>query len=423
MSGARRDPVRTIAVLVPALVAAALIPFLVRTAYRTVTTSTQGQSEPTVPRLAQLPPTPAFLVITDDGEGVPVAAVLLAPAPSGSGGAVVVVPLGTVTTGASGRPERLDAGVDEPGAEPGVDRVAANVEGLLGITLAGRVRLSPADLAGVLGPLTPVDVRLVDAVRTILTDGSEIQVLGAGPRTLSAVDAAAVLTARGDESELVRVDRAEEVWRALLPTDPRPQAAPGATGSAAVGPAVVAEALATLARGRTVVRTLAVAPLATPAGEPERFTADVVALRLLMAEIVPAAVSPAEASVRIRIRNPSGDEAAAYLTVGKLLAAGAAVILVDNTVGAVPGATGVTYADTARADALAAAVAGIGPVTLATTDERIDGIDATITLGTDVVAAARRVAPTTTAPPPTTSAVAPSTSTAAAGPSTTKKIP
>ncbi len=419
MSGARRDPARTAAVLVPAHVAAVLIPFLVRSAYRTVTTSTQGQTEPTVPRLAELPATPAYLVVADDDQGVPVVATILAPAPGGSGGTVVVVPLGTETNGASGRPERLDADV----ATAGLDGLVAHVEGLLGITLAGSARLTPGELAIAVGTLTPVDVRLVDAVRSVRPDGSEVVVVPAGLQTLSAAAAAAALTARGDESELVRIDRAVELWAALLPVVARPAAAGSvAPGTGAPASALVA-ALGVLARGRTVVRSVSVTPASTAPDEPERFTPDTVGLRLLMAQVVPAAVSPAEATVRLRVRNPSGDESVAYYVVGRLLAAGAAVVLVDDTAGGVPATSALTYADPVLAAPVAEAVAGLGPVGLVTTDERIDGIDATMTVGADVVAAARRVAPTTSAPPTSTSTVASTTSTAAAGPSTTKKTP
>lgn len=424
-AGARRDPARTLAVLVPALVAAVLVPLLVRTAYRTVTTSTQGQTAPTVPRPAQLPPTPAHLLVVADAEGTATAAALLAPAPDGAGGAVVVVPLGTLATGPDGQPARLDAGT----AATDEDRMAANVEGLLGITLTSHTRVTAADLVALLALLPPAELDLADDVRSLRPDGAEVVVVPAGRQALTPALAAAVLTARGDESELVRVDRAVALWRALLGSGRA--STPGGTASTLAGTGAgsapgtgLAPVLAALATGRSVARALVVTPVGAPTDEVERFTPDVVALRLLMAEVVPAAVSPAESNLRFRVRNPSGDEAVAYQVVARILAGGGSVVLVDNTVGTVPATSALVHADAALATPLAGVVAPLGPVTQALTEERIDGIDATLTVGADVVAAARRVAPTTTTvAPPTTAAVPVGTTSGAAGPSTTKKTP
>ena len=413
---ARRDPVRTTAVLLPALVAAVLVPLLVRAAYQTVTASTQGRVEPTVPRAAQLPTTPATLLVIEDDQGRPAAALLLAPAPAGAGGAAVVLPLGTLTTGAGGQPERLDAGW----ATQGLDGVAADVEGLLGITLTGRLRVTPAQLADLVRPLTPATIRLPDDVLAVAPDGRELVVAPAGERPLDAAGVAAVLVARGDESELVRVDRALAVWRALLPTAGRTAtpAAPAPTVAvAADGGDRVAAVLQTLAAGRTVVRALAVVAAAPPAVDEERFAADVPALRLLVAQIVPGAVSPVDNNVRVRLLNPSGDEGVAYQAVARLLAAGANVVLVDDTAGAVPATSALTYHDPARQTALAALAPAIGSLGLATTDERIDGVDATIALGQDFVTLARHLVgagSTTTAEPPATTGASPTTTLASA---------
>lgn len=424
-AGARRDPARTAAVLVPALVAAVLIPLLVRSAYRTVTTSTQGQSQPTVPRAARLPATPAHLLVVADPQGAPVSAVLLAPSPRGRGGAVVVLPLGTVTTGGDGQPVRLDGGA----AATDQTALAANVEGLLGITLTSSTRVAAADLASLLARLPPADVTLVDDVRSVATDGTASVIVPAGRRSLGPPLAAQVLAARGDESELVRVDRAVALWRSLLAA---PVTGPSTTATSAVASTGELDGvLATLAGGPTVTRSLTVTLASAPTDEVERFASDVTGMRLLMAQIVPAAVSPAESNLRFRVRNPSGDESVAYHVVGRLLAAGAAVVLVDDTAGSVPATSALTYADAALGPQLASVASSLGSIGGALTDERIDGIDATLTVGADVAAAARRVAPTTTGPatstttPSTTapSTTAPSTTAGPPGPSTTKKSP
>ena len=436
----RRDPVRTAAVLLPALVAAALIPVLVRAAYRTVTSSTQGRVEPPAPRVARLPDTPAHLLVAADDQGRPVIATLLAPSPTGAGGAVVVVPLGTQTPGAAGALRRLDT---EAGGR-GLEGLAADVEGVLGITLTFRVQVTAGGLAALLAPLVPVTVRLPDDVRSVRPDGTDALVLPAGERAVGAADLAAVLIARGDEGELSRVERAAELWRALLPTVARPAVAgSSATTSAASAlgpvPSSVGGAagsldgvLRTLVAGRTVVRTLPVSS-AGGTGDDERFAPDLAGVRLLMAEIVPAAVSPANANVRLRILNPSADQAVAYQAVARLTAAGANVVLADETPGAVPASSALTFGDQGRRAELAGLVPVIGALTLASTEERIDGIDGTISLGQDFVALARKaaaasttVAPTTTLSPTTTAIPAAASSTTSIARSktpTTKKTP
>ncbi len=451
----RRDPLRTTAVLIPALLALAIVPLLLRQTYRTVVTSTQGRALPTVAPAAQLPATPGSLLVVNDNQGRPVTAALLAPTPGVDGGLLLVLPLGTQTMGATGQPERLDATY----ATTGLDGFARSVEGLLGITVRAAVQLSPVDLGTVVAPLTPITVALSDPVRAAGADGGIVTVAPAGQASLGGLDAAAVMAARADESELVRLDRVVAVWKALLasskgapvalgtttatPTAPSTTAPPptvvdpaapstvpaaavlATTVAAAPGSDAVIDALAHIAGGPNQVRLLTDEVVPASVGTPdERFLADPATIRLLMAEVLPGAVSPANASLRLRVLNPSGDEVVAYQAVAKLTFVTANVILVDNTLGPVPATSGLTYADTARQAEVAGLVPVLGSLSLATTEERIDGIDATITLGQDFVASARRAAAatTTTQPVPAT-AVEATPSTIDAITTTTKKTP
>lgn len=442
---ARRDPLRTTAVLIPALLALAIVPILLRQTYRTVVTSTQGRALPTVAPAAQLPATPGSLLLVNDAQGRPVTAALLAPTPGAPGGLLLVLPLGTQTIGATGQAERLDAAY----AATGLDGFARSVEGLLGITVHAAVQLSPVDLGTLVAPLTPITVALADPVRSVGADGAVVTVAAAGQATLGGLDVGAVMAARADESELVRLDRVAAVWRALLsaskgspvalgtttatPTTPPPTStdggtttvAPGATTTTVPGGDVVADALAHIAGGPNQVRLLTDEAVGATVGTPdERFLADPATIRLLMAEVLPGAVSPANANLRLRVLNPSGDETAAYQAVAKLTFVTANVILVDNTAGPVPATSGLTYADTARQADVAGLVPVLGALSLATTDERIDGIDATITLGQDFVASARRAAATTTTTDPVPATAAEATrSTIDAITTTTKKTP
>lgn len=467
---ARRDPLRTTAVLIPALVALALVPLLLRQTYRTVITSTQGRAQPTVPPATLLPATPASLLVLDDAQGRPVTAALLAPRPTAPGGLLLVLPLGTQTVGATGQTERLDAAF----AATGLDGFTRAVEGLFGITIAATAELGPNDAGVALAPLTPITVAFTDPVRTLAGDGTTSVLVPAGAATLGGPEAAAVLAARADESELVRLDRVQAVWQALLATKqgqtvelPAPTAAPSTTAPATTPPSstapttavpttaaadastttvadtaapttstttpsaafagadTVVAALGSIATGPNQVRVLTEQVVADTVGTPdERFVADPATMRLLVAEVLPGAVSPANGNLRLRVLNPSGDESVAYQAVAKLTFVSANVIVVDNTAGPVPETSALTYADEARAAEMSGLVPVIGTLSIATTDERIDGVDATVTLGLDFVTAARRAAAasptsTTAAVPPT--AIDTTTSTIADITTTTKK--
>lgn len=450
---ARRDPLRTTAVLLPALVALALVPLLLRQTYRTVITSTQGRAQPTVPPATQLPATPASLVVLDDPQGRPITAALLAPRPTGPGGLLLVLPLGTQTVGATGQTERLDAAF----TTAGLDGFARSVEGLFGITIAAVAELGPNDAGAVIAPLTPITVSLTDPVRSVTAGGGTALVAPAGTAALGGLEAAAVLAARAEESELVRLDRVQAVWQALLATRqgqsvalaapattaslaPTTVASDGSTTTAPAGdvtttstttPAAafagtdtVVAALGAIATGPNQVRVLTEQVVADTVGTAdERFVADPATMRLLVAEVLPGAVSPANGNLRLRVLNPSGDESVAYQAVAKLTFVSANVIVVDNTAGPVPETSALTYADEARAAEMSGLVPVIGTLSIATTDERIDGVDATVTLGLDFVNAARRAAASTTtaaaAVPPTT--IGATTSTIADITTTTKK--
>lgn len=454
---ARRDPLRTTAVLIPALVALALVPLLLRQTYRTVITSTQGRAQPTVPPATQLPATPASLLVLDDAQGRPVTAALLAPRPTAPGGLLLVLPLGTQTVGATGQSERLDATY----ATSGLDGFARGVEGLFGITIAAAAELGPTDAGVALAPLTPITVAFTDPVRSLAVDGSTAVVVPAGSAALGGPEAAAVLGARADESELVRLDRVQAVWQALLATRqgqtvelPAPTAAPSTTAPAATttvavdgatttvaaaaaptstttpaaafaGADTVVAALGAIATGPNQVRVLTEQVVADTVGTAdERFVADPATMRLLVAEVLPGAVSPANGNLRLRVLNPSGDESVAYQAVAKLTFVSANVIVVDNTAGPVPETSALTYADDARAAEMSGLVPVIGSLSIATTDERIDGVDATVTLGLDFVTAARRAAaasPTTTAAAVPATAIDTTASTIADITTTTKK--
>lgn len=400
-----RDPVRTLVFLLPALLAAGLLPFLVRAGLRTVTNSRQGRLEtstrtfkgPDGKTITTLPPTPAALLVVEDPAGVPATLALMAVAPSGRGGTLVVLPVGMV--GASGK--RLDAAF----VSGGLTELVAEVETTLLITVAARGEAKPDVLGPLLAPLTPVSVTFDDTVRATSGAPGDGILRPAGAATLDGPSVAAVLAAHGpDESELARLPRNTKVWSALLAT-PHDGGTLTPPKVGASGPLItsVLDALGALAASATTVVAVAVEPKAAT-GPGEELVADTTVLRSLVARVLPGAVSALDGHPRLRIVNPSGDPALSSAVAGALLVAGANIVMIDDHAGTVPTASFLLVADAARVadiEPYRTALAGldIRPGAVQTGGPTVDGVDATVTLGLD----AARAASNTTAPTSATS--------------------
>ena len=217
------------------------------------------------------------------------------------------------------------------------------------------------------------------------------------------------------------------MWTALLDrTAPSAASTPtvATTAEPAAPPADLAGYLRAATGGPVGVHVLRVQPSFDPAAPtaPELLLADVGYLRLLAATVMPGAVSPSNGNLSFRIVNPLGDPDAAYQAVARLAVVQANVVLVTDVPGPAPAHTTIVYqSPTGESQAATfAPVLGAGAPTAS--DERIDGVDATVTLGQDfpafLKAEAAKMAASTTAP---TTTEAPSTSTKRTSSTTTKK--
>ena len=102
-----------------------------------------------------------------------------------------------------------------------------------------------------------------------------------------------------------------------------------------------------------------------------------------MAEVLPGAVSTSNGNLRWRIINPTGDPELSYDAVQRLVFVGANVILVVEPSEAAPAQTEIRYQSAdEQADATTYAPV-LGTNLIAQDSDRIDGIDATVTLGQD----------------------------------------
>lgn len=411
---------RTWLVFAVTMAVALLVPLLVVTAARTIANSREGRAITidTSSTVAQLPETPGFLLAGLDRDGVPVSLTALAVAPGGSGGAVVVVPVG-IESDIPGRdrPTRLAAAW----ADGGLALQRQAVEGFLGVTFNDAATVDVDGLTDLLEPYAPFRFRLDEPVHDTAADGSDVLVADTGPVTADAELMARLLLARrANESELNRLARTQTMWdavaTALRTSTPVTSPAPVSSVPPA-GPTDAAGYLAALARGPVQVTEIPVGPILDTARNPDGIDLlepDIPATRLLMATVLPGSVSPANPNLRVRLLNPSGDPQLAYQAVARMAYVGANIVLVDGTKGAMPAESTIEFHSPSREAEARLYGPVLGGANVTPSDVRIDGIDATVTLGslfrTFMAAEAARstttststtVAETTTAPPTT----------------------
>lgn len=356
-----------------------------------------------------LPDTAGALLVVVDPEDTVVGLTVLAPATSGRGGTALVIPTTTAVTGADGAEGRLG----DAYAAGGLEAQTEAVESVLGVTLATSMEAGEAELARLLENYGPFSVLFTDRV-VDTQDGGDETISEAADRDLTARDAAAVLVARKEgESELARLPRTTALWEQIVGDDPTATTTlPAATVSAsptttASEPALttVPEFLAAVAAGSGTVQRL---PVTTRTGLDggELFDVPAEYIHLLMAQVLPGAVSPVDADARVRLIEPGADPSTLLAATAALDALPANLILATSG-GQVasPAATVFSYG-TPVGEAAARAMAAAGTFgatpTIVAAEQRFEGIDLTITIGKDfapAVAAYTAAAPVTSPPP------------------------
>ncbi len=399
----RRTPLRTrrlrtaIVALVIVAVAVAL-PFLVVKATRTVANSKAGRTvTSTGPTVTELPNTPAALLVTVGPDHQVAGLTLLALDGSGQGGTAIVIPAGTEVPGAAGSPPTRLADAYAAG---GLAAQREAVESTLGITTSLAAEVDEAGLTTLLQPYAPIKATLDDRAVDTGPNGKEVVLYPAGPVELTAAEAAHLLVAKGpNESEIARLSRTAAIWTAVLAKGGGTAGASGPAGAsgttattsappttaAGTAPATWAAQLSAVEAGRSAVRSVAARPVLDAVGNPDGvdlLAVDPAAMRLLLAQVMPGAISPANDNLRVRIVNNSGDPALLAEAVSRLVEAGANVVIISDPTGTTQ-QTLIEYQDPTLQSEAANYVPVVGPAAVRQSDERIDGIDATIVLGTD----------------------------------------
>jgi hypothetical protein len=151
---------------------------------------------------------------------------------------------------------------------------------------------------------------------------------------------------------------------------------------------------------------LAAHPVLDAVGNPngvDLLAVDNAAMRLLLAETMPGAISPANDNIRLRLINNSGDPSLLPVAAQRLVDAGANLVIVSAPT-AKASATAIEYQDPTEQGPATTFQPVVGAAVVRASQDRVDGIDATVILGSDFGAFLQtEQANTTTTISPTTS--------------------
>jgi hypothetical protein len=416
----RTNPQRSFGLALTAIAIAALLPVLGYYSWNTIKNSREGRTVTVAgPATRRLPSTSAALLVAVDRTHKAVGLTLFALRESTPGGNVVVIPAGSLVDMPDGSGQQRLAAAYDSGGLSALTQAASN---LLGVDLAATVEMSESDLTKLFSAVAPIAVTVDEPVIDTGADGRDTVLFPVGPVSLSAADAARFVLARGQgQSELARLPRLESFWRAA-------QTSGESKGAMALasGPLTVAAAAATALGGPGAVARIGATVIVDPARNPtagDLLDPDVIGVHLLMAELLPGAISPVNTNARIWIEDPIGDPATLRAAVGKLVFLGANVVFVTTGTGPPPSTVTLTYQSDTRLDELRRDVASLGSVTEVKGTDPVDGVDAKITLGTllQQQVASEAATSTTTTVAPTTAAPTTTTKTSKTTKATTPK--
>ncbi len=354
------------------------------------------------------PSTPTALLGAVDDSGALASVAVLVVQPGGHGGSIITVPVDADASGGGADVERRP--FDETVALQGPEALGPEAETLLGLGLDTTEVVDATRLAELLAPFGPLDVDLPAAV----TDADGDVVAEAGPQTMDADQAAAVLTARDPAVPAVdQYPAAGAVWSAVgaaigdgtpvpaataVPgTSAVPTTGAGLVSAASTGVTTVDAVLADLATGPTGHRSVRAVPVGAdvnPRGV-DAVVLDRAELALVFGQIAPGRVAAPNPALSVRIESTFSDEQladvgltntdVAYRAISQILFVGGNVLSVDTTATPDDEAGSSTVVDVAD-ETLVAGTEGasllFGDLDVQLADTRIVGIDAVIRLGT-----------------------------------------
>ena len=366
----RAERKRRIVIVVPTIAVAVIAVFFVG---RAVRNSDAGRSA-----------TPAAKVETGQVASGPDTLLLEHRAPSGranllvvvgpgagTGSSVLLVPPGTLSDVPS---LGIQALADVPTlGEAGL--LNTTLENLLGVDIASTVTVDDAALVAAMQPAAPIPVELRHEV-DITTPGAEA-IIPAGRQSLSAVDAARVLTAQesgGEIEHLVTVQAVMEGWMARL------RNRTVAKASLAVRPDLAA--LVHAANKPARVGSLPVDSLATPSGQ--QFQVRTEALNQYVRSAFPnALLGVGGKRPRVEILNGTGAVGVTQGVAQRVVPAGGRVTLTGNVPGFGVADTQVVYYRDDEKSAAQRLLSALGCGSLRKATRPINVVDVTVIVGAD----------------------------------------
>jgi hypothetical protein len=350
--------------------------------------------------------TPNGLLAGVDETGQLASVAVLTLRPGGRGGSIVTLPVNADASSGHGA-DRLP--LDETVALQGSEVLEREAESLLQIDLDRADVVTADELEALLAPLGEHDVLDVDLPIDVV-DGQGRTVARAGRQSMSAADAAAVLTARDPNTPAAQqLPAAEAVWSAVAAAsgDGASLPAEGAAGdgeaagadASSVEPATLADLFGQLTAGDVGHRALGWRPFAAERNprHVDVVGVDAAEISLVFGQISPGQMSAPNPSLSFRVESQFDDDQlagtgatnadVAFSALQRLVFIGGNVISVSTAAASAPEVTTIHIADESmRAGVESGAPPLLGEVEVVLAEERITGVDAVIELGESFLA-------------------------------------
>lgn len=413
---------RTIAAVATGVAAALVLPAGLFVGVTSLLNSTSGDNVGAEDTVA-IPPTPAALVVGVNNRNEVVMSAVFALAPGGIGGTIISLPVGANAKKVASSPIHRLADTYATG---GVEAYALDVEGTLNVSFSLVQQVSTGDLASMFTALGERTVVLDRPVSDTDGDGETITLVSPGEQVLSPGQMAeALMAAPVGTREAERLPIHKAVWTAIAGT---PTVDPTATGGSTVAggsatttslepSSIVADPtdlltyFAQMRAGEIRYWQLGSELITDPARNPaglDLYALDGAEVIMVMASVIPSAVSVSSNNVTFLVDSPFDDVALTREAVLRLAYLGANVILVREIEDAPQAKTVIYFNDDLVRAGLEEYPTYLGPIEFETTDEIIDRVDARIVLGEDFIGfinGESGALPTTTTVAPATSAV------------------
>jgi len=378
---------RMVTALVLGLVGVVALPAGLVVGTNSLLNTSGGKSIDQTPAL-QIPTTPAGLLVgVNESDEVTMMA-LLAIAPGAKGGTIVSIPVGAnAEIPKSGEIHR----VADTYKTSGFDAFVIDVEGLLNVTFSVAAKVSTAELAAMLAPIGDQSMLIEKEVINTELDGTDTVVLGAGQQTLTPMQIAQGLMARKTGAlESDRLSRIKLLWETVAKARPKMSESPSATqttrSTTLLIPTDIASFFSTVISGPVqnwqLTGTFVSEPQRNP-GPRDLYDLDGGEIIMVMASVVPSAVTAGSAMISFLIDSPFTDARITRQAVLRLAYIGANVIVVREVPGAPAAHTVIKYNDEIVRSDLELFTTLFGPIEFNKTDERVEGIDAQLVLGED----------------------------------------